>query len=95
MVVKIKICILRVGVCVCERLFPQKQRMIFSCIKASKNDKDNSSCAASFAGSKFQLSCPSEQLCEVVIITIINKCSLLIWKIPATFATQASRQRET
>lgn len=78
MVVKIKICILRVRVCVCEWSFLQKRRMIFSRIKASKNDKDNSSCAAPFAGSKFQLLCPSEQLCGVVIITIINKHSLLI-----------------
>lgn len=66
------------GLCVRIVVSPEAEDNFLSCIKASKNNKGNSSCAAPFARSKFQLLFPSEQLCGVAIITIINKCSLLI-----------------
>lgn len=78
MVVKIKICILKFLVEMCEWLFPEKWRKIFFLHRASKYDKGDGSSTAPFMQSKFQLLSSSEQLSRVVIISIINKCSLLI-----------------
>lgn len=71
-----------------------EEDFFFSLHRAFKYNKGDGS-TAPFTRSKFQLLFSSEQISWVGIISVINKCSLLIWKIPATFATQASYQHKT
>lgn len=57
---------------------PEAEDYIFPALKPLKKTKATAPVLPLLQGASFSYCFPSEQLCGVVIITIINKCSLLI-----------------